>query len=561
LANYLYLLIGISLLLSTCVSGSKNKMGSLCSNLSFSNKKSEASYIDGSRSANVSYPNFSGEKDDFFFLFSGFTDAEGNFLITIDRSFVKFRFKISLHIDDIEALNIIKSKLNVGRVTVEINRDRCSFIVEKYDDIRNVICPLFKSYPLHTSKKLYFEYFNEAVLIKDYINKNLSDAEMERIISLKKGMNSNRETFTYQTSKSQIIINPNWFIGFLEGEGTFGIKTGSTLYFQVAQKNTSQESLNAITTFLIELPSVLPNSKILPMNVVSTINAKTGVVSLVVNSVDSLYYCVLPYLESSNMYTLPFFDINRIIYLLKSIDNWPMSKAITSMGINILFLGDTNLDPNITLYSICAIRVYSNADTQKLEILAENLDKSGVYRWNNLINGKAYIGSSIHLKIRFSQYFNVNYLERNSGMHICRGLLKNGYSNFSLEILEYCDPAKCLEREKFYIDIFKPEYNISQYPSSPFLGLSHSKESIEKMRVNTQGILKTEQHKLSLSLADPSMVSIEVTDLTNDKVTVYPSMRGAAKDLGIGVSIINNFITREQKKPYKGRYIFKFFLL
>jgi hypothetical protein len=50
------------------------------------------------------------------------------------------------------------------------------------------------------------------------------------------------------------------------------------------------------------------------------------------------------------------------------------------MGINILFLGDTYLDPNITLYSICAIRVYSNADTQKLEILAENLDKSGVYR-------------------------------------------------------------------------------------------------------------------------------------------------------------------------------------
>jgi len=32
---------------------------------------------------------------------------------------------------------------------------------------------------------------------------------MERIISLKKGMNSNRETFTYQTSKSQIIINPS----------------------------------------------------------------------------------------------------------------------------------------------------------------------------------------------------------------------------------------------------------------------------------------------------------------------------------------------------------------
>lgn len=84
------------------------------------------------------------------------------------------------------------------------------------------------------------------------------------------------------------------------------------MYFQVAQKNSSQESLNAITTFLIELSSVVcknrnklscGTSKILPLNVVNTINAKTNVVSLVVNSVDSLYYYVLPYLDSSKMYT------------------------------------------------------------------------------------------------------------------------------------------------------------------------------------------------------------------------------------------------------------------
>jgi hypothetical protein len=155
-----------------------------------------------------------------------------------------------------------------------------------------------------TSKRLDFEDFNKAVFIKDHINKNLSDADMEKIVSLKNGMNSNRKLFTFQTTKSQIIINPNWFIGFIEGEGTFAIKTGSALYFQVAQKNTSQESLNAITTFLIGLPSSISlNSKILPMNVVSTTNVKTGVVSLVVNSVDSLFYYVLPYLDSSKMYT------------------------------------------------------------------------------------------------------------------------------------------------------------------------------------------------------------------------------------------------------------------
>jgi len=49
-------------------------------------------------------------------------------------------------------------------------------------------------------------------------------------------MNSKREIFINQTTKSQIIINPNWFIGFIEGEGTFGIKTGSAMYLQIAQK-------------------------------------------------------------------------------------------------------------------------------------------------------------------------------------------------------------------------------------------------------------------------------------------------------------------------------------
>ena len=98
---------------------------------------------------------------------------------------------------------------------------------------------------------------------------------METIMSIKKGMNSKREIFN-QVTKSQIIINPNWFIGFLEGEGTFGIKTGSALYLQVAQKNTSQESLNAITTSLTRLLNSVLQSKILPMNVVSTIHVKTN---------------------------------------------------------------------------------------------------------------------------------------------------------------------------------------------------------------------------------------------------------------------------------------------
>ena len=255
---------------------------------------------------------------EFLYWFSGFTDAEGNFLISINRQYVRFRFKISLHIDDIEVLNTIKSNLNVGTVTLERGRNRCSYVIQNYEDIKNVICPIFNVFPLHTSKRLDFENFSQAVFIKD--NKILSNTDIRKIVSLKDTMNTKREIFTYNTTKSQIIINPNWFIGFIEGEGTFGIKTGSALYFQVAQKNTSQESLNAITTFLTGLPNnLVQDSKILPLNVISTTNVRTDVVSLVVNSVDSLYYYLLPLLDTCKMYSRKAIDFNlwRVALLLK----------------------------------------------------------------------------------------------------------------------------------------------------------------------------------------------------------------------------------------------------
>ena len=292
----------------TYVSGHKNKMG-FCHLSTNCNKNSNV------RTEDNLLKNVSRE---FLYWFSGFTDAEGNFLISIDRQYVRFRFKISLHLDDVEVVNTIKSNLNVGTVTLESSRNRCSYIIQNYEEIKNVICPIFNAFPLHTSKRLDFENFSKAVLIKG--NKKLSDTDMSKIVSLKNTMNTKREIFTYNTTKSQIIINPNWFIGFIEGEGTFGIKTGSALYLQVSQKKTSQESLNAITTFLTGLSNnVIQNSKILPLNVINTTNVRTDVVSLVVNSVDSLYYYLLPLLDTSKMYSRKAIDFNlwRVALLLK----------------------------------------------------------------------------------------------------------------------------------------------------------------------------------------------------------------------------------------------------
>lgn len=200
--------------------------------------------------------------------------------------------------------------------------------------------------------------------------------------------------------------------------------------------------------------------------------------------------------------------------------------------------------------------IYENADTQKSYILEENMDRSGVYLWKNLINGKMYVGSSVNLRRRLLQYYNAEYLERNDSMRICRALLKYGYSNFSLTILEYCDPKDCLVREKYYIDLIKPEYNLSQNPHSPQLGLKHTIEARAKMSEKSLGVSKSEAHRLKLSLADPKSEAIIVTDLTTNTTTGYNSMSAAAKALGIGKASVINYFRNNQQKPYKGRYIF-----
>uniref|UniRef100_UPI0022FD6757 hypothetical protein n=1 Tax=Drechslerella dactyloides TaxID=74499 RepID=UPI0022FD6757 len=98
--------------------------------------------------------------------------------------------------------------------------------------------------------------------------------------------------------------------------------------------------------------------------------------------------------------------------------------------------------------SIISAAIYANAYTDKLLILKENKGKSGIYRWINKESGKSYIGSSINLSRRLLEYFNTNYLLTKSNMAICKALLKYGYSNFSLEIIEYCKPEKSVEREQ-----------------------------------------------------------------------------------------------------------------
>ena len=121
---------------------------------------------------------------------------------------------------------------------------------------------------------------------------------------------------------------------------------------------------------------------------------------------------------------------------------------------------------------------------------------SGIYKFTNKLNGKIYIGSSKNLAKRFSQYFNISYISTvKNKLTISRALIKYGYFNFSIEILEYCDPSMLLNREQHYIDELKPTYNIAKIAGST-LGVHKSEEAKNNKSKALKGVYVGEKSSL-----------------------------------------------------------------
>jgi group I intron endonuclease len=154
---------------------------------------------------------------------------------------------------------------------------------------------------------------------------------------------------------------------------------------------------------------------------------------------------------------------------------------------------------------------YNNILDLKPIILKDNKNKSGIYKITNKLNGNFYIGSSVNLSRRFTNYFSLSYISKvKSHLTISRALIKYGYSNFELEILEYCEVSNLLKREQFYIDSFKPIYNIAKIAGST-LGVKKSKIQRDNISKALKGKYTGEKSALfgrSLNLETKNLMSL-----------------------------------------------------
>lgn len=177
--------------------------------------------------------------------------------------------------------------------------------------------------------------------------------------------------------------------------------------------------------------------------------------------------------------------------------------------------------------------------------------------WTNKLNEKKkYIGSSVKIIRRLMEYYNVNRLIKYNNMPINCALLKYGYQNFTLTILEYCDKDNLMIKEKYYFEVYEPEYNILKTPGSRGSGWTHSEATIENMRIYASQI--SSETLPNLSKAQAKNIKVEVTDLKSNTITSYHSIRATSRSLGIDRRYIFNYVYLNQDNPVLGRYIFKF---
>lgn len=263
-------------------------------------------------------------------------------------------------------------------------------------------------------------------------------------------------------------------------------------------------------------------------------------------------------------------------------------------------------DSNVDQFIPAAI--YEDAFTMKKAILKDNAGKVGIYMWTNKLTGDIYVGQSINLRKRFLNYFNLNYLSRRNELIISRAIIKYGYSNFSVTILEYCDKCELDVREQHYFDTLNPQYNIQKVAGgsskglilseetknkisqalkgvyigdksywygrsmsaatkeimsstrkgelNPLYGKSHSEASKELMRQKALGRKYSEETKLLMSSKRGNPVNIyeKCTSEGFQLIGSFVSARRAGKFLGISGSTILSYI--KSKKVFKDRYKF-----
>lgn len=82
-------------------------------------------------------------------------------------------------------------------------------------------------------------------------------------------------------------------------------------------------------------------------------------------------------------------------------------------------------------------------------------DMCGIYKITNLKNDKCYIGQAKKLQDRITQHFkHALYIDCPQGNKLYEAMQQDGIENFTVELLEECEPEFLDEKERYYIKLY-----------------------------------------------------------------------------------------------------------
>jgi group I intron endonuclease len=152
---------------------------------------------------------------------------------------------------------------------------------------------------------------------------------------------------------------------------------------------------------------------------------------------------------------------------------------------------------------------------------------SGIYKIRNLLDDKIYVGSSISIEQRWQQHKQQLRKNKHHSKYLQNAWNKYGAESFFIETIEDLTflitdsketiKEKLLEREQYYIDTFKPQYNGCPKAGSR-LGSKASEETKAKMSASMKGkntYPRSEETKQKLR-----EINLNMSDETKQKMSL-----------------------------------------
>ena len=159
------------------------------------------------------------------------------------------------------------------------------------------------------------------------------------------------------------------------------------------------------------------------------------------------------------------------------------------------------------------VRVYKPKLDRNL-IGVQNRNRTIIYQWVNLINGKMYVGSAWNGSVRLLSYWYPSVLRRN--FLIYNNLNKYGHNNFSLAILKdlgftgTITKKEMLDKEQYYLDILFNNFSNLNLNNSPKAGSTLGFKHTEQFKLNRSGNLNP-MYGCTLS---PEFIAMQQRDIT-----------------------------------------------